>query len=1200
MIGSKPSPLSLTIKKNPLTMKRLNFLLAFLCASLMAYAASSTVYVGYPIEYDYVYQYDGFGGLDKTTNIGAAIAVTPSMLSPYVGGKIKGLRIGWADPGYSPSATAFIRTTLNGSNIASGKGTIKSFSNGSWNTVNFSTPIDITADLGTIYAGYTCRLNAGSYGVSTMYPHGQAGSAYLWREGINDKDGNPLWEDMSKDGTLSVQLIIETGGDADLLNNRATLSILRNYPTGIKGQASDGNVRVTNAGANAITSLTFSYACGTTTKTHTLSLSSSIASGSSKMVNIPVYNCGTGTHTITLTKVNGKENRSANTLEFYQIGIPSTEASKYTRRPLIEYIESENDFSSVLYYDNYLNPGYQSVKDKFSLLSCHIDDQYMTGNNDEIRMLLDLCDNDSMQVMSPSMMVDRAQSVIGVDNCSRYSPWLSVYLPDYVGPYYSAMLARPTFASVSVSTIQVDKDKAQASFSVSGTIAQNILPDDDELGLVVFLLENKVESDSQLSDTNGGDDDPDEEGSGINTAEKVIHHNVARLRLTPLYGDPVGSAGDFQRSYSCDLQDGWNTNNMRVLAFLCQNPQKGGKWHGSVINSVEKILPKAGIISRPDTTRHPVIDDACIYGYSPNTVQKDDITAIGTNRNNIVEAAICLDTEADPLLDQLRLSGATISGLRVYLNHDYKQGFQGRTAIRIHQGSTENEPAAEKVCDFLEGWNDILFDAPVSIAQGKNFVGYKVLETIGSSHPVGSYIPATVPGACYINAAEQGFQNVNNRGTLLIQAIIEGGEGLKKLQNAAFVSFSGVTSTMVRPSSYFDCTLYVRNLSASPIASVKFEATDADGNTHNYTATLPQPIPPFDGATMPFRLIAPASEGMTQPLTLHVTQVDGQPATETLQTTGNLYVALDAYERVPIIEEFTSQYCVNCPFMIYYLDRAIEKYRKSGKPLLYVTHHSGFQFDRFTVEADRDLTYLFFGDTYNPGVMYDRRILTDQSSIVQSAKVAETEPYTTAINEAALYPATAEVNVVPVKADDGKIGARVSGSINRYLLETNPDIYISCYLVEDGIPVSDSYFQYGLEEEDGAPEDLQETFRHNGIIRCAYNTAGTGDRLTITPGDNYTYEISYAPQSFRADTNLDNCDLIAVVHLADRNNPYNNYVLNAGSARLQGYHLGSGEGIESPQATVTTQSPTLYDLTGRPVTTNARGLFIANGRKVLR
>lgn len=1187
-------------------MKRFILLLACVCASLFGYAASSTVYVGYPIEYDYVYQYDGFGGLDRATNIGAAIVVPQSMLKPYIGGRIKGLRIGWADPGYSPSATAFIRTSLNGENIVSGKGTVKSFTNGAWNTVNFTTPLDITEDLGPIYAGYTCRLNANSYGVSTMYPHGQAGSAYLSREGVNDKDGNLLWEDKSKDGTLSVQLIVETGGDADLLNNRATLSVLRNYPTGIKGQTSDGNVRVTNAGANAITSLTFTYACGTTTKTHTLNLTGSIAAGGSSTVNIPVYNCGTGNHTMTLSKVNGKENRSANTLEYYQIGIPATEAAKYTRRPLIEYVESENNYTSAIYYDNYLAPGYEGVKGKFSLLCPHIDDQYMTGNNDEIQMLLDLCDNDSMQVMTPSMMVDRSQSVIGIDNCSRYSPWLSVYLPDYVGPYYSAMLARPTFARVSVGTVSVDKEKAEASFTVSGNIAPDVLPADDGLGLVVFLVENEVESDSQLSDTNGGQDDPDEEGSGHNTVETIVHQNVARLRLTPLYGDAVGSSGNFQRTYTCALQNGWNTDNMRVLALLCQNPKNGGRWHGSVINSTEKALPKQGIIERTDTTAHPVLDDACFYGFSPLTVQLDDITAVGTNRNNYVEAAICLDTQNDPLLEQLRQAGATVRGLRVYLNHDYAQAAQGRSLIRARQGSTEAAPVAEKVCNFKKGWNDILFDTPVSIAQGKNFLGYQVFETIGSSHPVGSYLPATVPGSCYINPARQGFQNLTGRGTLLMQAIIEGGENLKNLQNAAFASFSGVTATMVHPSSPFDCTLYVRNLSAQPVSSIDFEGTDAFGNVNAYQATLPQPIPPFDGATMPYSLIAPAKEGIEQPLTLHVTKVDGQKATETLQTTGNLYVALDAYERVPLVEEFTSQYCVNCPFMIYYLDRAIEKYRKSGKPLLYVTHHSGFQYDRFTVEADRDLTYLFFGDEYNPAVMYDRRVLSTESTVVQSAKVAETEPYTTAITEAARYPAYAEVNIKPVKGADGTIGAEVSGSVNRYLLETGAKVYLSCYLVEDGIPVSSSYFQYGLEEEDGAPDDLQETFRHNGVIRCAYNKAGLGDELTIKQGDSYTYSMTYAPQSFRADTNLDNCDIIAFVHLVDKNDSRNNYVLNAGSARLQGYTLAGGEGIAAPQASDTPQTQGTYDLQGRRLSPfkaeregNSRGLYIQNGRKVV-
>lgn len=589
------------------------------------------------------------------------------------------------------------------------------------------------------------------------------------------------------------------------------------------------------------------------------------------------------------------------------------------------------------------------------------------------------------------------------------------------------------------------------------------------------------------------------------------------------------------------------------------------------------------------------------YGYCPMDATPDEVNTQGTGRNNFIEAAVCLDTEADPLFDKLRLSGATILGVRFYIINDYKQRAQQRSLIEIRQGSLADAPVAKKVDNFVKGWNEVLFSEPVPIVQGKNYVGYQVYETIGTPYPVATYKPATVPGSCFLSANREPFVEMTDRGTLLVQAIISGTEAIQGLQHAAMVSFSGVPTMMVHPAKLFDCQLYVRNLSSSPITTVEFEGTDADGNVNTYTATLATPLQPYDGRVIPYQLVAPASEGISQPLTLRVTKVDGHTAADTRRTTANLYVALDAYERLPIVEEFTSQYCVNCPFMIYFLDRAIEAYRATGKPLLYVTHHSGFQPDRFTVPADNDLTYLFFGDTYNPAVMYDRRILAEQTAIVQSAKVAETEPYTNAINEMALYPAYAEVNIEPIKAADGKIGARVTGSINRYLLETGVDVYLSCYLVEDGIPVSDSYFQYGLEEEEGAPEDLQETFRHNGVIRCAYNENGAGDRLTIIPGDSYTYDVTYAAKSFRSDTNLDNCDLVALVHLVDRNNPYNNYVLNAGSARHQGYYLGTiPAGLQGQQTTDNGQQATLYDLTGRRIAPTARGLFIQNGHKVLR
>lgn len=590
------------------------------------------------------------------------------------------------------------------------------------------------------------------------------------------------------------------------------------------------------------------------------------------------------------------------------------------------------------------------------------------------------------------------------------------------------------------------------------------------------------------------------------------------------------------------------------------------------------------------------------YGYCPMQVEPTDVTAIGTGKNNFMEAAICLDTEVDPLVMKLHEAGAQIAGVRFYVTHDYKQRSQQRSLIQVRQGEATNEPVAKQVDNFVLGWNEIRFAQPVAIAEGKNYVGYQVYETIGAPYPVASYAHANIPTACCITPAREGYQNYLNRGTLLVQAIIEGAEAINNLQNSALVAFSGVKTKMVQPSKPFSCNLYVRNLSSHPITSVEFEGRDAYGVVTPYSVTLSEELAPYDGVAIPYQLVAPSHEGMSESLTLSVTKVNSQTASPTMPTQGVLYVALDAYERVPVVEEFTSQACVNCPFMAYYLDRAMEEYREQGHPCLYVAHHAGFVNDRFTKSPDLELLYLFEGDSYNPAVMYDRRMLSGSQSVLQSAKLAETDPYSEAIIEAASFPALAEVTVIPT-LQDGSMSVQVSGSINRYLLQETKDIYLSCYLIENDIKPTGSSgkdgnnYQMGLDDP-SAPADLKDKYRHNGVIRNYFNINPAGDKLDIVEGDSYSYNVSYEPQSINKEVVLANCDVVAIVHLIDKKVMQNNFVLNAGSARMQGYFT---EGIGAVTTATAQPDHVAYDLQGRQLSrsASAKGLVIRNHRITL-
>lgn len=582
------------------------------------------------------------------------------------------------------------------------------------------------------------------------------------------------------------------------------------------------------------------------------------------------------------------------------------------------------------------------------------------------------------------------------------------------------------------------------------------------------------------------------------------------------------------------------------------------------------------------------------YGYAPVNVAESDMALAGTNSNNFMTIAVRLTPTEDPVWRSLQ--GSKVVGVRVYLRNEYKQKKKEWSCVNIYEGSLKATPQ-ETFVDFKAGWNEVLFDEPVTIGSEDLYVGAQVFETLGTPMPFAAFSKAATNCGFYTRSSYDDWQDFSARGAVLLQAIVEPADGVS-IKNAAYVSYANAPLT-VGPDQLFNCSLYVHNMSAEPLTTFSFESTDG-AKSYTYDIDFSeQPIEPFGGRAFSYNIYGPQTVGTAVSLSVKASKFNGQPAAEAFPFTGQLYVMKDAFIRIPLVEEFTSQNCVNCPFMAYFLDQAMENH---NGPLLYVTHHAGFANDRFTKKVDEDLLYLFKNDngTFNPAVMYDRRVEKGSVSPIVTAKIAETQPYDDALNAAASFPAMAQVYVDTVYVD-GKLQVTVHGAVNRSYYEEDIPVYLSCYLCESGIPVSAAFPQMGLDEP-GAPADLQEKFHHNGIKRIIFNKENLGDRLTITPtaDDTYEFSVTYEPATIEGKWLLENCDVIAFVHLIDKDDMNYNYVLNAGSVRMNAY-LADPNAIHSIRTDATAPRG-LYDLSGRRLNAGAgrHGFYISNGRKVIR
>lgn len=574
------------------------------------------------------------------------------------------------------------------------------------------------------------------------------------------------------------------------------------------------------------------------------------------------------------------------------------------------------------------------------------------------------------------------------------------------------------------------------------------------------------------------------------------------------------------------------------------------------------------------------------YGFTPDTIAAERLSAVGSGKSNYTAGLICLDPTQDSAV--ARLKGQQVKGVRCYLRAAYKQKSQKRSCVMAALGTPGNV-VAQTYVNFTAGWNDVLFEEPVTLGDEPLYVGAQVYETAGTPYPLGTYGGVSVPEACWVNLDRAGWTSYNNHGALLMAALIDE-SAATKLARTVYVKEYSHPQT-VAPDADFDGELYVMNQSNTAVHSLEISMQGEGAATATTkTLTLETPLPAYGATTLTTALRAGSKEGNPVSWTVRATKVDGQDAQPARAGESELYVTQDNFIRTPLIEEFTSQYCINCPQMLYFLDKAFEQYDSA---YVYVAHHSGFANDAFTADVDLALDTLFniwYGHG-NPAIMYNRAVMPGQTTTVLGTGAHDNlaAPYLAFIRSAAASTAAASVNI-DLQRDGSQLGVRVKGRVSRAMADK--DLYLSVYLCEDSIKA----YQMGVhsDRDADAPEDLVATFHHNGVVRAYYNTDIFGDALEL--GEDNTYDVTYPAQELDSSWVETNLRVVAIVHRVNRTNVDDNEALNAGQA-----WLARTSGIAST-TTKGEASPTVYDLQGRRLGTSIpqrRGLYVSGGRKVL-
>lgn len=532
-----------------------------------ATASENLLTIGYAMGYnETIYQGDGYS-FNEEMRIGAAALFTRSMLTDYIGGKIVALRLGWNAPGLTATYDGFISKGINGEEIGTCSGNVQF----GWNILYLDEPYEISADVEDLFAGFYVDVPANVVCIPTLFPEKTPNSCYLWNESFVGEDGEKLWQNFSlSDKPLAIHLVIEDS--EGLFTRLIDINSLQIEEIAETGKAGTALLSLTNKGVESIRNIEVTTLRGDQSQSESVTLSRMLTAGSSSKFSVPLYCFGTGSHTLKISKVNGKD--YSKEVDVNLVGIPASVAAQYTMRPLVEWFISENSYLTPRYTDEYFSPDFDLLANRMTLVCQHMDDQFMTGDDEATKMMLDFVNNDSSAVSIPAMMVNRAHYSSNLV-AGTSGPAFPVLLPGAALAFYQNVLKHPTFASVDIAA-NLDEDGENAQIEVSGNIAEGILPDGESLFLTVYLMENDVVSDSQIF----WDDKQSETYEGLYT-----HKNVIRQILTPFYGERVANgSGNYNLSFKAEIDPDWDKDKLAVVAFLNRDI-KNGNFSAQVINS---------------------------------------------------------------------------------------------------------------------------------------------------------------------------------------------------------------------------------------------------------------------------------------------------------------------------------------------------------------------------------------------------------------------------------------------------------------------------------------------------------------------------------------------------------------------------------------------------------------------------------------
>ena len=268
-----------------------------------------------------------------------------------------------------------------------------------------------------------------------------------------------------------------------------------------------------------------------------------------------------------------------------------------------------------------------------------------------------------------------------------------------------------------------------------------------------------------------------------------------------------------------------------------------------------------------------------------------------------------------------------------------------------------------------KGWNEVLLDEPLMITDDTDdlFIGYTYHQnaTVGAVSLVGEAMDYT----SFLKMGDEDWMDISDKGVLSIEALISGDHIAR--YDYGFQSVQIAPNPSVSPTA-LSVKAVVHNYGTESPAW--FSVLCQTDGIKPISLTLHEAIPSTRSETVTFGF-DPGIETDEQTLwTFTIGELGGDPDE---QPGNNSAQAKFTYQKNVLVEEFTTEQCVNCPRIASWLHEAMEADKAFDGRVFAVCHHAGYYTDWLTLPCDEELTWLYNenGNLYAPALMINRRAM---------------------------------------------------------------------------------------------------------------------------------------------------------------------------------------------------------------------------------